>query len=269
MSTSAGSYDFGAFSGNEAELERLKRQAAIGLDLERAIWKRLGLGAGMEVLDLACGPGIVSCELARLVAPGRVLGVDLSEALLDGARAYQRAEGVENVSFRQADVYALDLPEGAFDFVYARFLFQHLAEPPRALEQIRRVLKPGGILCAVDVDDEWLAVYPKLEAFAAFTAAAAAGQASRGGDRHVGHKLAGYFQDAGFSDARVGVEVVTSFQIGFRNFLDLTTHFKLEQVPEEGREQAARELEEVYSLLENPQAWGAVGIFAATARKGG
>jgi ubiquinone/menaquinone biosynthesis C-methylase UbiE len=260
----AGSYDFGGFEENQGELERLKRQAAIAAELERSILQRVGLREGMTVMDLACGPGIVTGLLARMAAPGMVTGIDLNETLLDEAQAFAAAEGVENVRFRQGDVYALDEPHGHYDFIYARFLFQHLAEPQKALEQVLPLLKPGGKLCVLDIDDDWLSIYPEPEGFRSFTRRAAEGQNAYGGDRRVGRKLGHLLQNSGFTHVDETVITVTSRQIGMRNFLDITTGFKREQVPKEQAAEARRELENIYSLAEAGDAWGFVGVFVAT-----
>jgi len=78
----AGSYKFGKFEKNAEELARLKLQATIAIDTEREAWKDAGLNPGMNVLDLACGPGFTACELAKFVGDGTVTGVDINEELI-------------------------------------------------------------------------------------------------------------------------------------------------------------------------------------------
>ncbi len=267
MQNTAGSYAFGSFDSNELELRRLRRQAEVARDLERQVWRRAGLERGMDILDLACGPGLTTVELARLAAPGQVVGLDLSEDLLEEARDLLRCSPIENVTFVQGDVYELDLDGREFDFAYARLLFQHLEDPVVVAENLLDVLKPGGRFCVVDVDDEWLMLHPRPSSFKAFTRWAAAGQRRRGGDRNVGRKLGPYLQEAGFVDVESFVEVLTSHDIGLETFLDITTGFKHEQISGEYREFARNALDEIYSVLEDPQAWGAVGVFVAVGRK--
>jgi len=153
---SAGSYAFGTFDENQGELARLKQQAAIVSEMEGRVLREVGLKAGMRVLDLACGPGVVTTLLAETVTPADVIGVDLSEDLLNEARAYLKSRGTTNATFQQGDVYSLDESLGLFDFIYTRFLFQHLADPKQALSKILPRLSPGGRLCVVDIDDAWL-----------------------------------------------------------------------------------------------------------------
>ncbi len=266
-SSDAGSYRFGDFKANETELERLKRQASVTTELELSILARIGLTKGMNVLDLACGPGLVSCELAKAAGPGQVTGVDISADLIADARKNQKQAGIENITFQQGNVYELDLPENAFDFVYARFLFQHLERPLDALENVLRVLKPSGILCAVDVDDDWLTLYPASSEFKHFTQKAGEGQRAQGGDRRIGHKLGGYYHSAGFENVRTDIQVITSQDVGMPTFLNLTTSFKLEQIPQAFREEGTALFQIINSITEQPYHWGAVGVFIVTGQK--
>lgn len=260
----AGSYAFGQFAQNDAELLRLKTQAAAAQALERGILTQAGLRPGMRVLDLACGPGIVSCLLATMVGPGQVLGLDLSAELLDEARAAASRQGLANLSFQQGSVYALELEDASFDFIYARFLFQHLEQPHRALAEALRVLKPGGILTIADVDDGWLCLYPEPAAFRPFITRAAELQTQAGGDRLVGRKLGSYLAETGFADVRVRVSTVTSGDLGMKGLLDLTTGYKFQQLAVVDKEQAETERAQIYRILEHPSAWGFTGIFVAT-----
>ena len=257
----AGTYAFGAFDENSKELKRLSHQASIALDLERKLWKDCGLTDGMKAIDLACGPGITSSAIAELIPGGQVLGVDISQELIDVAKANNQKNPLDNLSFQTGNVYDLDLKENSFDFAYSRFLFQHLEHPVKALRNVLRILKPGGIYCIADVDDGWLMVYPELKAFSSFTSAAAQNQRKNGGDRFVGRKFSAYFKEAGFTQVNQFVVPITSEDIGMKNFLDITTGFKLEQIATDKKEQSKKELEKIYSLVDDPGSWGAVGVF--------
>jgi len=127
------------------------------------------LAPGTSVLDVGCGPGTITVDLARRVAPGRVVGVDRAEVVIGLARA-ERAE--TPVEFATGDVTALPFDDGTFDVVHAHQLLQHLADPVGALREMARVCTPGGVVAARDADfaamawfpadpglDEWLALY--------------------------------------------------------------------------------------------------------------
>ena len=123
------------------------------------------LRAGMRLLDAGCGPGTITAGLARAVAPGEVVGIDLSEDVLAQARDHVASEGVNNVTFTFGDVYQLDYEDGSFDVVYANQLLQHLTDQPRALREMRRVLKPGGLLCVRETDYATMTPSPKFPEF--------------------------------------------------------------------------------------------------------
>jgi len=103
---------------------------------------------GQRVLDVATGPGEPALTLAKLVAPGQVVGVDLSERMVELARANAKSQGVANAAFEVQDAEALTLPDASFDLAACRFGLQIVTDPDRALAQMHRVLKPGGRMVA-------------------------------------------------------------------------------------------------------------------------
>ena len=110
------------------------------------------LAPGLRLLDVGCGPGTITADLARLVAPGAVVAIDAAAGILGEARATAAARGVDNVAFDQADVLALPYPDGHFDVVHAHQVLQHLPDPVAALREMRRVCRPGGVVAAREGD---------------------------------------------------------------------------------------------------------------------
>src|SRR5262245_4411509 len=109
--------------------ERLRLLSRVLRPTTLALFERVGVRPGMACLDVGCGGGDVTFDLARAVGPeGRVVGIDLDGAKLDLARQEAGEQGLGNVEFRRADVTADDL-DGSFDVVYARFLLTHLRDP--------------------------------------------------------------------------------------------------------------------------------------------
>src|SRR5215475_3742418 len=108
------------------------------------------LRAGMRLLDCGCGPGSITVDLARTVAPSEAVGIDLREDALAQGRALALERGIANVTFEAASVYQLPYPDGSFDAAFACAVLQHLAAPLAALQEMRRVLKPGGVIGIVD-----------------------------------------------------------------------------------------------------------------------
>src|SRR5204862_6292470 len=97
------------------------------------------LTSGISVLDLGCGPGTITADIGRRVAPGRVLGIVASAAVIDEGRL--DAGGGPNVEFSVGDLYALEMDDHTFDVVHAHQVLQHLPDPVRALREMKRVCK--------------------------------------------------------------------------------------------------------------------------------
>lgn len=158
------------------------------------------LRPGQRLLDVGCGPGTITLDLAAIVAPGEVIGLDAAADVVATAEASRRERGVEGVRFAVGDAYALDLPDASVDVVHAHQVLQHLRDPVAALAEWRRVLAPGGVLAARDSDyasffwaprdpvlDRWMELYHQLTRH-------------NGAEADAGRYLLGWAQRAGFDD---------------------------------------------------------------------
>ncbi|KPM57099.1 SAM-dependent methyltransferase [Frankia sp. CcI49] len=161
------------------------------------------LRPGMTLLDIGAGPGTITVDLAERVAPGQVTAVEISESVLELARAEAARRGgtaAGGIVFAVADVHSLQFDDDSFDVVHAHQVLQHVADPVLALREMRRVCRPGGLVAARDGSysdfvwtprppelDEWLDVYLR-------TARA------NGGEPDAGRHLAQWARDAGFTE---------------------------------------------------------------------
>lgn len=156
------------------------------------------LAPALRLLDVGCGPGTITADLARRVAPGRTIGVDAAGAVVESA-AREHA-GAENLEFRPGDVYDLDFPDDSFDVVHAHQVLQHLPDPVAALREMGRVCRPGGTVAARDSDyaaftwhpaderlDQWLDLYRRVAR-------------ANHGEPDAGRFLLGWAHAAGFAD---------------------------------------------------------------------
>jgi SAM-dependent methyltransferase len=107
-----------------------------------------GAGPTDTVLDVACGPGLVVCAFAKVVA--HATGIDITPAMLDRARQLQQEKGLTNVSWKQGDVMSLPFPDASFSIVTSRFAFHHILDPFAVLGEMKRVCKPGGRVVVAD-----------------------------------------------------------------------------------------------------------------------
>ena len=137
---------------NTLALRSTQRQAAFLLPL---------LKSGISVLDCGCGPGSITCDLASHVAPGLVIGIDTNPAMIELAttRAHQKQLG--NVSFKTASIYDIPFETGHFEIVFAHAIFQHISDPDRAIQEMYRVLAPGGIIALRSPDWGALLITPR------------------------------------------------------------------------------------------------------------
>ncbi|MEV7995514.1 class I SAM-dependent methyltransferase [Streptomyces sp. NPDC086077] len=154
----------------------------------------------MRILDIGCGPGTITADLAALVPDGHVTGVDRSPEVLEQARATAAGRGLTNVDFAVADVHALDLPDDTFCVVHAHQVLQHVGDPVRALREMARVTEPGGFVAARDGDyaamtwypaspglDDWLDLYRRVAR-------------ANGGEPDAGRRLRAWALRAGLTD---------------------------------------------------------------------
>lgn len=160
------------------------------------------LRPGMNVLDVGAGPGTITLDLAALVAPGRVRGVDASAEVIAQADAAAAASGVDNASFAVDDAYALDSPDGAWDVVHAHQLLQHLTRPIDALREFRRVTAEGGVVAARDVDYEGAIWWPRVPGLGEWREVYLAVHRATSGEPAAGRQLKSWARAAGFADVR-------------------------------------------------------------------
>lgn len=165
------------------------------------------LRPGQSVLDVGCGPGTITADLAGLVAPGRLTALELTEDALDLARTELAARGVGNVDFAVADVHALDLPDDAFDVVHAHQVLQHVGDPVAALREMRRVCRPGGVVAARDSDYAAFTWYPVIPALDDWLALYQRVARANGGEPDAGRRLHSWARAAGFTEVTATASV--------------------------------------------------------------
>ncbi len=158
------------------------------------------LPADARVLDVGCGPGTITADLAARVPGGEVVAIDAAGDVLALARAEAGRRGLANLSFEVGDVYELGFDDDTFDVVHAHQVLQHLSDPVAALKEMRRVCRPGGLIAARDGDyggmfwfpedlglTEWQALYRKVAR-------------ALGGEPDAGRHMLSWARQAGFEE---------------------------------------------------------------------
>lgn len=157
------------------------------------------LSSGTRLLDVGCGPGTITADLAEIVAPAELVALDRAASVVDEAAAHATERGVTNVAPEVGDVYDLQFDDGAFDVVHAHQVLQHVSDPVRALKEMRRVTRPGGIIAARDADYgamTWFPADPRLDRWIEiYSAAARANDA----EPDAGRRLLAWANEVGFS----------------------------------------------------------------------
>lgn len=151
------------------------------------------LHAGVRLLDVGCGPGTMTADFARRVGSGGVLGIDTSADVIAEARRDH-----PDVAFAPGDVYRLDMPDASFDIVHAHQVLQHLANPVAALKEMRRVVRPGGIVAVRDADYGSFTWHPADERLATWLALYREIARANRGEPDAGRHLRAWAQHAGF-----------------------------------------------------------------------
>lgn len=155
------------------------------------------LTPGQSLLDVGCGPGTITAEFVDRVAPGEVLGVDVGADVIANARNRFPDSAA---SFEVMDLYALDLADDSYDVCHAHQVLQHVTDPVAALREMKRVVKPGGIVAVRDADyaamhwspttpalDKWMATYQRVAH-------------SNDAEPNAGRHLQRWAREAGFED---------------------------------------------------------------------
>lgn len=186
------------------ESVRLGLQHRLWSAAAHEVWETARLQPGMTVLDLGCGPGYATLDMAQIVGPsGRVIGVDESATFLKQLNDQAKARRLDNVDRVLGDVQKLEeaMPgsEGSIDLAYARWVFCFLPHPEYVIRGLRRLLKPGGRLAVQDYFNyEAMTIAPKNPVFTRVIHAVGASWRARGGDPDIMGRLPAMLSAAGF-----------------------------------------------------------------------
>lgn len=142
-----------------------------------------------RVLEIACGPGLMSCWFAKQDNITSMLGIDIDAAAVANATALSQAEQLTNTEFKVLSVYDLDLLEGAFDIIYLRFILIHLTNPTAALRAIYNKLKPNGVMICETAIHSHCFSDPKNNSYDQFIKIAMQTFASQGKDCDLGKQI--------------------------------------------------------------------------------
>ena len=205
---------------HDVEVQRLGLQHQVWRDRARDAWRRAGFSAGQTIIDLGCGPGFASLDLAALAGPaGRVVAVDQSARFLAVLEEMARARERSNITTLELDLDAGDRPLPAADAAWARWVFAFVRDPRRLVERLAAALRRGAAVAIHEYFDyaTWRVSLPEPE-LEAFVAAVMASWRGAGGEPDIGLQLPGWLDECGFElqPLRTHVDLVPPGSDGWR-----------------------------------------------------
>ena len=234
--------------------------------LEAELFLSLGLPEAGTLLELGAGEGRTSLLLAGLFPEARIVAVDADPEQLTLAEAVAARAGLsEHCTFMAGQPERVPLERDTVDAAVARLLLQRLADPGAALAELRRVLRPGGTVVLLDIDDGGLMVHPEPAGLSGLLSRLAQQRARRGGDRRVGRRLPDLLQQAGFEDVYARVVPLTPAEAPLDTLCELAFGHQAALLgnPTLLEQQCMQELED---LPYHPGAWLCLPVIVATGR---
>jgi SAM-dependent methyltransferase len=258
---------------DESMVRNLAAQAEAIWPQEEPIFLRHPLRTDARVLDAGCGTGEITARLAGRLPHARFVGIDLEEPHLERARARTARFG-DRVRFQREDVLQLPFPDGTFDLAVSRHVLQAVSDAQRALDEMVRVLAPGGrvhliaedygmLWChptASDADGFWQAIPPRYGA-------------AVGCDLHVGRKMFTYLHDRGLRDIRVDYVVVDTVRVEREIFARIWEAWRdgyTDSIVEHAgapREEVERRWREMIACVRDPRGYALWQVPVWTAQK--
>jgi len=211
--------------------------------------QRAGIRKGMTCLDLGCGAGDVTFDMAELVGPdGRVVGMDMDSVKLEFARERAAQQGIAQVEFRQANVMDWDV-ESAYDLIYVRFLLTHLPGRDQVVPRLLRALRPEGVLVIEDIHFTGYVSHPGSRAHDRYVQLYRDVVRRRGGDADIGPKLLSMLNGAGLQNLGLNIvypehEASSGKQISILTMIGISEAVLAEKLIDES------ELREIVSEIE-------------------
>jgi ubiquinone/menaquinone biosynthesis C-methylase UbiE len=191
-------------AGDPLEVKRLELQAKFTQEELGAALKLLGFKPGLSVLEVGCGSGVVSREVAKRISPSKLTAIDVDPVFLEKARQLADVQRIKNISFQQTNVNEMRFPDQEFDVSFCNLVLMHLARPLDALLQMKRVTRKGGKVAVSEADHDCGAEYPTFPKMEEIGERIRSWQAEhKEMDPKMGRKLASLFVEAGFEKLEI------------------------------------------------------------------
>lgn len=171
------------------------------------------LSPGIQILDVGCGPGTITVDIAARVPGGFVLGIDTSAEVIEKAKKHAEEKGVKNIRFEVGNIFEWQklegVAEGKYDVVHAHQVLQHLEDPVRAMKEFRTLTKPGGVVAVRDATYSAMDHYPPHPGLHKWRDLYITVAKGLGFDPNIGKRLHAVAMEAGFPRTDIDVSVGT------------------------------------------------------------
>jgi ubiquinone/menaquinone biosynthesis C-methylase UbiE len=165
----------------------------------------------LKLLDVGCGPDSITADFARILNSGHVTGIDQAHEAVEQAAKTAAERGLTNVSFEVGDAAALPFPDAAFDVVHTHHVLYHLPDPVKALKEMKRVTKPGGLIAYRDGIMSTLTIYPMNSGLSKWKDVVYKTMESEVGDVDGGCKLQVWAREAGLKIEWQGASCIGAY----------------------------------------------------------
>jgi SAM-dependent methyltransferase len=185
---------------HDQEIERLALQHRVWRPRALDAWRRAGFTVGQTVLDVGCGPGHASLDLAEIVGPeGQVVALDRSRRFLDALEAARRQRRLDNIAAHEIDLDEEALPLVQADAAWSRWVFAFMKRPRDLLARVAAALKPGGTLVLHEyIHYATWRMTPRSAEFEEFVRTVIERWRASGGEPDIGLDLPRWLEELGF-----------------------------------------------------------------------
>lgn len=235
--------------GLNTEMKRLKNQACVNWKKELRTLKYYGLRDGMKILEVGSGPGFYSQLLLNEFPNIEITALELDSKLISISKKILENDEYYRVNFVNQSIEKTSLNSCTYDFVISRLVFQHLPHPVTAAQEIYRVLKPGGKVVILDIDNDiWGTTYPYNKFIDNANNSMLAFQNNNGGDRTIGRKLLKILSISGFHNLDFDAIVTHTDVIGMDKLIGQFNDSSLSKQ----KIQQNREMQDYINFINNP-----------------
>lgn len=198
---------------NDEEIDRLGLQHRVWRPTTLECWRRAGITSGSRVIDVGCGPGYATVDLAEIGGHnGEVFAIERSERFLKIAQARCAGLGLKNVRFRQADLMDDSLGETGFDATWCRWVACFVSDPRKLIAKIASALREGGVAIFHEyIDYKTWRFAPRKAGHESFVEEVMASWRANGGEPDVGAFLPQWLKSAGFRVIDIRPRILTVF----------------------------------------------------------